>query len=84
MSGENTPMSKKGKFSVQNWQSDPMNSPKAFGELKKKASAKEKYSGFLKGAKCQNIGLFFSDLCDFASIETTYPNKQMRKRKPIT
>ena len=27
-------MSKKGKFSVQNWQSDPMNSPKAFGELK--------------------------------------------------
>ena len=34
MSGENTPMSKKGKFSVQNWQSDPMNSPKAFGELK--------------------------------------------------
>ena len=26
-------MSKKGKFSVQNWQSDPMNSPKAFGEL---------------------------------------------------
>ena len=34
LSGENTPMSKKGKFSVQNWQSDPMNSPKAFGELK--------------------------------------------------
>ena len=33
MSGENTPMSKKGKYSVQNWQSDPMNSPKAFGEL---------------------------------------------------
>ena len=33
MSGENTPMSKKGKFSVQNWQSDPMNSPKAFGKL---------------------------------------------------
>ena len=27
-------MSKKGKCSVQNWQSDPMNSPKAFGELK--------------------------------------------------
>ena len=27
-------MSKKGKYSVQNWQSDPMNSPKAFGELK--------------------------------------------------
>ena len=26
-------MSKKGKCSVQNWQSDPMNSPKAFGEL---------------------------------------------------
>ena len=26
-------MSKKGKFSVQNCQSDPMNSPKAFGEL---------------------------------------------------
>ena len=26
-------MSKKGKYSVQNWQSDPMNSPKAFGEL---------------------------------------------------
>ena len=28
-------MSKKGKFSVQNCQSDPMNSPKAFGELKR-------------------------------------------------
>ena len=26
--------SERGKFSVQNWQSDPMNSPKAFGELK--------------------------------------------------
>ena len=31
MSGEK---SERGKFSVQNWQSDPMNSPKAFGELK--------------------------------------------------
>ena len=27
-------VSKIGKYSVQNWQSDPMNSPKAFGELK--------------------------------------------------
>ena len=31
LSGEK---SERGKFSVQNWQSDPMNSPKAFGELK--------------------------------------------------
>ena len=27
-------MSKIGKSRVQNWKSDPMNSPKAFGELK--------------------------------------------------
>ena len=27
------PMSKIGKIKVQNWKSDPMNSPKAFGEL---------------------------------------------------
>ena len=26
-------MSKRGKYSVQNWQNDPMNSLKAFGEL---------------------------------------------------
>ena len=31
MSGEK---SERGKYSVQIWQSDPMNSPKAFGELK--------------------------------------------------
>ena len=30
------PVSKIGKIRVQNWKSDPMNSPKAFGELKKK------------------------------------------------
>ena len=30
LSGEK---SERGKFSVQSWQSDPMNSPKAFGEL---------------------------------------------------
>ena len=28
------PVSKRGKIRVQNWKSDPMNSPKAFGELK--------------------------------------------------
>ena len=28
------PVSKIGKSRVQNWKSDPMNSPKAFGELK--------------------------------------------------
>ena len=27
------PVSKIGKIKVQNWKSDPMNSPKAFGEL---------------------------------------------------
>ena len=31
LSGEK---SERGKYSVQIWQSDPMNSPKAFGELK--------------------------------------------------
>ena len=34
LSGENTPKFEKEQYSVQNWQSDPMNSPKAFGELK--------------------------------------------------
>ena len=33
MVSENTPKSEIGKISVQNWKSDPMNSPKAFGEL---------------------------------------------------
>ena len=33
MSGENTPKSEIGKSFYQNWKSDPMNSPKAFGKL---------------------------------------------------
>ena len=37
MSGEK---SERGKYSVQIWQSDPMNSPKAFGELIKSWSEK--------------------------------------------
>ena len=35
LSGEK---SERGKFSVQIWQSDPMNSPKAFGEFKTSVS----------------------------------------------
>ena len=35
LSGENTPKSEIGKISYQNWKSEPKNSPKAFGELKK-------------------------------------------------
>ena len=34
MVSENTPKSEIGKISGQNWETSPMNSPKAFGELK--------------------------------------------------
>ena len=63
MSGENTPMSKKGKFSVQNWQSDPMNSPKAFGELKiLRPPGEELYSGMVAWLRHARI-LYSKFLC---------------------
>ena len=43
MSGEK---SERGKYSVQIWQSDPMNSPKAFGEL-------------IKSGRKKNVGTYY-------------------------
>ena len=41
MVSENTPKSEIGKISGQNWETSPMNSPKAFGELKKPLQKEE-------------------------------------------
>ena len=61
-----SPVSKRGKIRVQNWKSDPMNSPKAFGELIKPEPAFFKnltnnpFTSILSATKCLDFLKRFS------------------------